>query len=470
MNMKRYTQWAFAGAVFFAITTGTISAQITDGGITPKILEQIQTSYQNTPDDRALGNAIRQLPIKTLAINTEGHYKLDNYFSDEVKSKGITNQKSSGRCWLFSGLNVFRSEFINKNGTGDFQFSQNYIFFYDQLEKSNLFLQGIINTSKKPMEDKLVVWLFRHSLSDGGQFTGVSDLLSKYGVVPAEVMPETNSSNNTSTMAQMIVLKLKEFALELRKMKADGEKKKAIESRKIEQLGVVYRMLVLNLGQPPKSFEYTLRNDKGKVISTNTYTPKSFFDTFIGRDLRDEYVLLMNDPTRPYYKLYEINYDRHMYDGANWKYVNIPVEDIKKMAVESIKDQNMMYFSCDVGKAFSRKDGTLDMNNYDYGDLFGVKFGMDKKQRIETFASGSSHAMTLMAVNIVNGVPDKWKVENSWGEGPNKGHLIISDKWFDNYMFRLVVDKKYATSKVMDILKTKAILLPPWDPMFSDED
>ena len=468
--MKSFTQWAFIGAVIILISTGTVSAQTNDGGITPEILKQIQTSYKSTPADRALGNAIRQVPIKTLAINTEDHCKLDNYFSDEVKSKGITDQKSSGRCWLFSGLNVFRSELINKNETGDFQFSQNYTFFYDQLEKSNLFLQSIINTSKKPMDDKIVVWLFKHPLSDGGQFTGVSDLLSKYGAVPAEVMPETHSSNNTRTMAQLLGWKLKEFALELRKMKADGKKRKAIESRKVEQLGVVYRMLVLNMGQPPKSFEYTLRNEEGEKISTKMYTPKSFFEAFIGRDLRNKYVLLMNDPTRPYYKLYEINYDRHMYDGANWKYVNLPVEDIKEMAIASIKDQTMMYFSCDVSKAFSRKDGTLDMDNYDYGDLFGVKFGMDKKQRVETFSSGSSHAITLMAVNLVNGVPNKWKVENSWGEGVNNGHLIISDAWFDNYMFRLVVDKKYATSKVMDILNTKATMLPPWDPMFADED
>lgn len=470
MDMMKFTKWVLPCVFVLLITYGNIYSQNNDGGITPEILKQIQMSYKNTSADRALGNAIRQVPIKTLAINTEGHRKLDNYFSDEVKSKGITNQKSSGRCWLFSGLNIFRAEFIKKNGTGDFQFSQNYLFFYDQLEKANLFLQAIINTSNKSMDEKIVEWLFKHPLSDGGQFTGVYDLLCKYGAVPEEIMPETNSSNNTRTMSQLITLKLKEFAIELRRMRADGKKIKDIESRKVEQLGVVYRMLVLNLGQPPKTFKYTLRNDNGIEISTNTYTPKSFFDTFIGGDLRDKYVLLMNDPSRPYYKLYEIKYDRHLYDGDNWKYVNLPVSDIKEMAIKSIKDQTMMYFSCDVGKDFSREDGTLDLDNYDYGDLFGVNFGMDKKQRIETFASGSSHAMALMAVNLVDGVPDKWKVENSWGDGPNNGHLIISDEWFDNYMFRLVVDKKYATSEVLDILKTKATMLPPWDPMFADED
>lgn len=180
--------------------------------------------------------------------------------------------------------------------------------------------------------------------------------------------------------------------------------------------------------------------------------------------------MLMNDPSREYYKLYEIDFDRHTYDGENWTYVNLPVEEIKEMAIKSIKDSTMMYFSCDVGKFFDRERGLLDPDNYDYESLFGTTFGMDKADRIRTYASASSHAMTLMAVDLdSDGKPVKWMVENSWGPGANDGHLIMTDRWFDEYMFRLVVDKKYLNENVFEILKQKPIALPAWDPMFLPE-
>lgn len=180
----------------------------------------------------------------------------------------------------------------------------------------------------------------------------------------------------------------------------------------------------------------------------------------------------MNDPTRPYWKSYEIEYDRHVYDGHNWLYVNLPLEDIKEMAISSIKDSVMMYFSCDVGKFLDSKRGLLDIANYDYENLFGTTFGMDKRQRIMTFDSGSSHAMTLKAVDLdKNGKPVKWQVENSWGANSGfQGTIIMTDEWFDEYMFRLVVDKKYVPAKVLDVLKEKPIQLPAWDPMFTPEE
>lgn len=445
--------------------------QQANGGISPEMLKQIQKAYEGTPSDKAIRNAISANNINKLAINSESLNNFDTYFSDKVESKGITNQKSSGRCWLFTGLNVLRAKAIAKYDMGEFQFSQNYCFFWDQLEKANLFLQGIIDTREKPQDDKMVEWLFKNPIGDGGQYTGVSDLLTKYGVVPAEVMVETYSSDNTSRMSNLIGLKLKEFGLELRGMSAQGKKLADLESRKTEMLGTVYRMLVLNLGEPPTRFTWTRRDAKGNPVETKEYTPQSFFQEFVGDDLKNNYVMLMNDPSREFYKLYEIDYDRHVYDGANWTYVNLPIEDIKQMAIASIKDSTMMYFSCDVGKYFDRERGYLDVNYYDYGSLMGTTFGMNKKQRIQTFASGSSHAMTLMAVDLdQKGKPKKWMVENSWGPGVNSGHLIMTDQWFDEYMFRLVVNKKYITDKVKEVLKQKPTRLPAWDPMFSDED
>lgn len=454
----------------FLITLGA-QAQEKQGGISQDMLQQIKKSYQGTATDKALRNAISNNDIRNLALNQENRPNFDTYFSDRVLSKGISDQKSSGRCWLFTGLNVMRAKMIEKYGLGAFQFSQVYPFFWDQLEKSNLFLQGIIDTREKPLDDKMVEWLLKNPLSDGGQFTGIADIIGKYGLVPSEIMPETSNSANTSRMADLIKQKLRENALELRDMATKKAKLSDLENKKTEMLGTIYRMLVLNLGEPPTSFKWTMTNAQGKPVSTKQYTPKSFYDKYVGEDLTNNYIMLMNDPSREYYKLYEIDYDRHRYDGNNWTYVNLPIEDIKEMAIKSIKDSTMMYFSCDVGKFLNSGKGLLDVNNYDYASLFGTQFGMDKKQRIQTFASGSSHAMTLMAVDLEqNGMPKKWMVENSWGaDNGYKGHLIMTDEWFNEYMFRLVVEKKYAPEKVLNILKQKPVRLPAWDPMFMNE-
>ena len=445
-------------------------AQEEKGGISAEMMQQIKQSYQNTASDKAIRNAIGSNDIRKLALNQDNLRAMDTHFSVKVNSKGVTNQESSGRCWLFTGLNVMRAKAIAKHNLGAFEFSQVYPFFFDQLEKANLFLQGVIDTSDKPMEDKMVEWLFRHPLSDGGTFTGVADIVSKYGLVPKDVMPETHSSENTNRMADLITLKLREQGLELREMAAKGSKADALNQKKTEMLGVVYRMLVLNLGVPSTEFTWTEYNAQGEPVSTETYTPMSFLKKYGDEHLLGNYVMLMNDPSREYYKTYEIDYDRHRYDGKNWTYINLPVEDIKEMAIASLKDSTMMYFSCDVGKFLDGKRGLLDVKNYDYESLMGTSFGMDKKQRVQSFASGSSHAMTLMAVDLdKEGKPTKWMVENSWGTAGYNGHLIMTDEWFNEYMFRLVVETKYVPEKISNLLKRKPVRLPAWDPMFAPE-
>ena len=460
----------FLSALFLGLSFGVFAQS--EGGITPEMMQKIKQSYKSTPEDKALRNAVANGKIQSLALNLDNLRKYDTHFSHRVKSKGISDQKSSGRCWMFTGFNVMRSEMIAKYNLGAFEFSQNYLFFYDQLEKSNLFLSLIIKHIDEPLESKHNEWLMKNVLSDGGQFTGVSDLVTKYGLVPSTVQPETYNSNNTRKIDELIILKLKEYALELRAMKADKKiKNDKLEARKVEMLSQVYRMLVLAYGEPVQEFTYTLRDVNGKEISTETYTPKSFYEKYVGKDLKNSYVMLMNDPSREFFKVYEIENDRHVMDGANWKYINLPIEDIKKIAIESIKDSTMMYFSCDVGKFLYSDKGLLDVNNYDYGSLMGTTFGMDKKQRIQTFASGSSHAMTLCAVDLdKDGNPKKWLVENSWGASNGwQGHLIMTDEWFEEYMFRVVVDKKYVPANILKYLEQKAIMLPPWDPMFSED-
>ena len=465
----------FLSAALVALTSLSLSAQnpagVADGGISPELLDKISAAYEDNAYDKAISNALAGTSIATLAINADNAAMIDTHFSDRVRTKGITDQKSSGRCWLFTGLNVLRAKMIDKYGLPGMEFSQSYLFFYDQLEKANLFLQGVIDTRELPFEDRKVDWLFSNPLSDGGQFTGVSNLVSKYGVVPAEAMPETYQANNTSQMANLLKLKLREDGLELRKAYEKGSNKNALQKMKVAQLSEIYRMLALCLGEPVKEFEWTRCDKENNIVSRKTYTPKSFYDEFIGEDLENNYVMIMNDPCREYGKVYEIDYDRHVYDGHNWLYINLPVERIKEMAIASIKDNVAMYFSCDVGKFLNRSKGVLDIANFDYESLMGVKFGMDKKERVQTHASGSSHAMTLIAVDIVDGEPVKWMVENSWGPASGyKGCLIMTDEWFNEYMFRLVVEKKYVPEDILKMLEQTPEQLPAWDPMFSMEE
>lgn len=451
------------------LSVGTLAAQQDKGGITQEMLTELRTAERDTQAEKAARNALALNDISELATNADNLAMIDTHFSHRVKTKGITDQHQSGRCWLFTGLNVLRAKMIDDLDLSGMEFSQNYLFFYDQLEKSNLFLQAVIDTKHLPMEDRQVEWLFKNPLSDGGQFTGVSNLVMKYGVVPSEIMPDNYQSKNTAQVGNLIKLKLREFGLTLREQRD----RRAPVALKTEMLKEIYSMLVRAYGEPPVEFEWTLRNKDGNIEHTKLYTPQSFYKEYFGDiDLEKDFVMVMNDPSREYYKVYEIDYDRHVYDGDNWVYLNLPIDEVKAMAIASIKDNTAMYFSCDVGKFLLSKKGTLDIANFDYESLMGVEFPMNKEQRVRTFASGSSHAMTLIAVDLdEEGAPKKWMVENSWGPSAGwQGNLIMTDEWFEEYMFRVVVDKKYIPEKTLKLLEQKPILLPSWDPMFAYEE
>ena len=447
----------------------TLMAQQDKGGITAEMMQEIRLGQTNSEAEKAARNALALNPIAELATNADNLAMIDTHFSHRVRTKGITDQQQSGRCWLFTGLNVLRAKMIDDLDLPSLVFSHNYLFFYDQLEKCNLFLQGVIDTKHLPMEDRQVEWLFKNPLSDGGQFTGVSNLVMKYGVVPSEVMPENYQTNNTTQVSNLLKLKLREFGLTLRNQKD----RRAPVALKTEMLKEIYSMLVRAYGVPPTEFEWTRHDKEGNPVETKRYTPQSFYAEYFGDiDLEKDFVMVMNDPSREYYKVYEIEYDRHVYDGDNWLYLNLPIDEVKALAIASIKDNTAMYFSCDVGKFLLSKKGTLDINNFDYESLMGVEFPMNKEERVRTFASGSSHAMTLIAVDLdEEGNAKKWMVENSWGPSSGwKGNLIMTDEWFEEYMFRVVVDKKYIPAKTLKLLEQKPIMLPSWDPMFAYEE
>jgi len=449
-----------------------VLAQNQEGKVTEDIIKEVRKQFSTEPKSVALINAISNNKIKDLSVSREKVGTVDHFFSYRVKTKGITDQKSSGRCWLFCGLNVFRPVVIDKLVLDEFEFSQNYCFFWDQFEKANLFLEGIIATADKPLDDRNVEWLLKNPIGDGGQWTTFADIVTKYGVVPASVMPETVHSASTGELSSILSSKLRTFAMEIRNSIQKGKPVSYADLRKnkVSMLSEVYRILSFTLGEPPTSFTWRYQDKSGKLVTLPTFTPQDFYKQMVGINLND-YVMCMNDPSRDFYKLYEIQYDRNMIDGYNWRYINLSASELKDMAKQSIMNNEALYFSCDVGQQLNKTTGILNVGQYRPDELFGVKLNMDKKQRIQTFESASSHGMALIGVDTdESGKPVKWLLENSWGsDAGHKGYLTMTDRWFEEYMFRLVVNKKYVSAATLKVLEQKAILLPPWDAMFTPE-
>ncbi|HEY3373195.1 MAG TPA: C1 family peptidase [Prolixibacteraceae bacterium] len=468
------------------LAAGSLSAQTLSKGE----LEKIQSSFKKDAYTKAMQNALSASDITQLAWNHENVGTTDQLFTYRVDVSGITDQKKSGRCWMFSSLNLFRPMVMKQFNLAEFEFSESYLYFWDLMEKSNLFLNNMAQTAQLPIEDQKVRWYLHSPVDDGGQWINFVNLVKKYGMVPKEAMGETFSSENTTWMVKMINTKLREDALELREMvgnkapvlyakqttnkqeiremAADKVLQTKLAARKVEMLSDVYRMLALNLGEPPSEFQWRFKNKDKKISEAKTYTPESFRTEIFGAINLDDYVMIMNDPSRPFWKHYEVENYRNTQEGINWHYVNLPNEAIKEFCIASIKNNEALYGSCDVGKQLRRDVGILDVDNFDFESVYGVKFGMNKAQRIQTGESGSSHGMALIAVDLDNQQkPVKWQFENSWGPtAGEKGYLTFTDAWFNEYMFRFVVNKKYLNEKVLEIYGQKAEMLPPWDPMF----
>jgi bleomycin hydrolase len=438
--------------------------------LTENDLNEIRSSFKSEKETKAIQNVLsNDRDIRSNALNRELQGKIDHFFKYRVKVSGITDQKSSGRCWMFTSMNVLRPSIMEKYNLSQFDFSHNYLYFWDIFEKSNLFLENIIATASLPFDDRALVEYLKAPVSDGGVWNLYYNAAEKYGVVPAEVMPETAHSNSTSQLLGVIRERLRGGAYELREMLSQKAKRTAVLSRKKAILSDVYRVLALCLGEPPTQFTWRYKDKDNNIKELKDYTPQQFYKEITPDDYTPEnYIMIMNDPTREYYKTYEIQNYRNTFEGVNWIYLNLPNDVIKKAALSSIKNDEAMYASCDVGKQINRETGILDPQMYDYESLFGITLNMDKKARILTRQSGSSHAMTLIGCDTdENDIPVKWEFENSWGASSgNKGYLTFTDDWFNEYMFRLVIHKKYLDKKSIDSLNQKPVQLPVWDYMF----
>lgn len=451
--------------LFLLLATWTFAQSIGE-----KELQEIRASFVKDTPTRALQNILSaDKNLKDNALNRDLQGKIDHFFKYRVKVSGITNQHSSGRCWMFTSMNVLRPAVMKKFNLDKFDFSHNYTYFWDIFEKSNLFLENVIATAARDMDDREVVEYFKSPIGDGGVWNLYYNVAEKYGVVPQEVMPETAHSDNTSQMLGILKEKLRYGGYEIREKAAAGGTVADLRASKTATMKDIYRILTLCLGEPPHTFTWRYKDKDGNIQELANYTPQQFYKEITPADYSPEnYIMIMNDPTRPYYQMYEVQNYRNTEEGINWIYLNLPNEAIKKAALASIKADEPMYASCDVGKQFLRDAGILDPGMYDYESLFGVKLNMDKKARILTRQSGSSHAMTLVGCDTdTNDQPVKWEFENSWGSSSgNHGYLTFTDKWFDEYMFRIVIHRKYLAPDAVKALKLKPVQLPVWDYMY----
>lgn len=450
-------------AALGAMAIGASAQQITESD-----LKDIQSSFVMDASTKALQNIItNESNLRKLSLNRDIQGETDHYFKYKVDVKGITDQQQSGRCWMFTSMNVLRPSVMKQFNIKEFDFSHNYNYFWDMFEKSNLFLENAIATADHDMLERDVEFYFRTPVGDGGVWNLFYNIAEKYGVVPQTVMPETAHSNNTTQMRSVLNERLRTGGYELRNLVNGKKSKKEIAEAKKTILKDVYRILSLCLGNPPSQFEWRYETADGEIKTLKT-TPKEFYNMIKPENYNPEsYVMIMNDPTREYYKVYEIANYRNTYEGVNWIYLNLPNDVIKKAAIASIKSNEAMYASVDVAM-YNSTDGVCHPEMFDYSSLFGIKLDMDKKARILTRESGSAHAMSLRAVDTdENDKPLKWQFENSWGSSAgHNGFMTFTDKWFDEYLFRIVINKKYLDEKSLKAAKQKPVALPAWDYMF----
>ncbi len=455
--------------IVLAVSAVVMSASVFAQALTQKDIQEIKGSFVKDANTTAIQNMLTSdKNIRNKTLNHELSGKIDHFFKYRVDVKGITDQHSSGRCWMFTSMNALRPTVMKKYNLSNFDFSHNYLYFWDMFEKSNLFLENIIATASTDMGDREVSSFFSSPVGDGGVWNLFYNVAEKYGVVPQEVMPETQHSNNTGQMGSFLNETLRAGGWKIRTMAAEGAKENALRAEKTVIMKDVYRLLALCLGEPPYEFTWRYYDNDGKLQTVKT-NAMDFYKGITPENYNPQtLIMIMNDPTREYYKVYDIKNYRNTYEGINWVYLNLPNEDIKTAALASIKDNTPMYASCDVGKQYNGAEGICDPEMYNYEALLGINLKMDKKARILTRQSGSAHAMLIMACDTdENDKPVKWQFENSWGPSANhNGYLTFTDKWFDEYMFRVVIDKKYLNEKAIKALDSKPISLPVWDYMF----
>lgn len=435
-------------------------------GISANDTEVFRKSYEDSALCHAMTNALYKNSVKDVSFNSTALRDTQFQFSIDLPTLEVTDQMHSGRCWIFSALNVLREQVAKKCKLEKFELSQNYVAFWDKFEKANYFLESAIDLADRPTDDRMLSFILSSGIADGGQWDMLVNVVEKYGVVPKAVMEETYQSSNTADMNHLLNTKLRQYAAKLRAAAKDGKDPQAMKK---EMLAELYRFLCMCFGEPPKQFDFEYVDKDKKYHMVRGLTPKEFFREYVGLDLRNDYVSIINSPTedKPFYRTYTVDYLGNVADGSPVHYLNLPMDEMKELIVSQLKDGELVWFGSDVGHRNEREKGLWHTEAFDFEGTFGMDFSMTKAERLDYRESAMNHAMVITGVNLdENEKPTKWKIENSWSDKHgDKGYYQMGAAWFDTFVYQAVINKKYLSAQQLKALDTTPQHLNPWDPM-----
>jgi len=437
-------------------------------GVTKAQIEEFRKSFDSDPSATVAQNAISNADLSTLALRRDLVQDMDFSFSTKLDDWNATNQRRSGRCWLFATLNLFRVGAMKKMNLKKFEFSQAHIHFWDKLERANHFLEAILETSDRPVDDRTIHFLLSDPIGDGGQWNMATNLIRKHGLVPMSAYPESHSSSNTRSMNTVLKDILRTSASEIRKILDDGGSNNEARRHKEGRMKEIWRVLCIHLGTPPEKFDWQWRDKDNEFHRKGTMTPLEFVDEYVEVDW-EEYICIVNDPRNEYYRTYTVDFLQNVAGGPPVVYLNVPSNEMKDITQRLLENGTPVWMGCDVGKNMARKRGLWDAELYDLKGLYGIQFGMEKADRLRFGQTMMTHAMLFTGVDVVDGKPRRWRVENSWGseDSGEKGFYTMNDNWYDEHMFEIAAPKDYLTDEMKSGLKGDPIVLPAWDPMGS---
>ena len=435
--------------------------------VTPSQITSYRAAFRADPTARVAQNAVCGQDIMSLSLNRDQVQNMDDSFSTRLDDWAVTNQQRSGRCWLFAALNLFRVDTLKKLNTEEFEFSQSHIHFWDKLERSNHFLECMIESADKSIDDRTLHFMLGDPIGDGGQWNMAMNLIRKHGLVPQSAYPESQSSGETRFMNTTLKEILRTAAFELRTLIHAGNSESEVRAHKESRMADLWRVLCIHLGTPPESFDWQWRDKDKAFHRKGTMTPQEFVAEYVSIDWED-YVCLVHDPRNAFYRTYTVDSLQNVAGGPPVVYLNIPIEDMKAIAQRLLEEGTAVWMGCDVGKQMDRKRGLWDARLFESQALYGVEFAMDKATRLRYGQTMMTHAMLFTGVDVVDGVTRRWRVENSWGdENGIKGFYTMNDSWFDEYMFEIAAPSSHLNDPMREALKSDPVVLPAWDPMGS---
>ena len=446
-----------------------MTTQTNPGALDAAAIDGFREAFESQPAHQLMQNVVAQHDVNDVALNRGIVTEAVHSFSTVLDDWKVTNQARSGRCWMFAGLNLFRAETRSVLNVKEFEFSQSYVMFWDKMERANYILEAVIETADRPVDDRVVAWLLHQPLGDGGQWDMFVSLVRKHGVVPKSVMPETESSANSMRMNAGLNYQVRQGARNIRRIYSEEGGLDSMRAAKEEALRSIYQILCIHLGNPPASFDWQWKDKDGEFHRDGAMTPLEFAEKYINTPM-EEFVCLVHDPrtANPPGRTYTVQYLGNVVDGTRIKYLNVDIELMKDITMRMLQDGKPVWMGCDTGKQMHRDKGLWDADLFDYASVYNAEFSMDKEERLEYHQTAMTHAMLFTGVDVVDGKPRRWRVENSWDDKVGeKGFFLMNDSWFAEYMFEIAAPKSYLPEDLQQALDLEPVVLPPWDPMGS---